>query len=402
MVQSLHDLRDIYRDGLLNDTLPFWFPRCIDEEHGGYFTSLDQDGTLLQTDKSVWFQGRMAWMLATLYQTVEPRGPWLESSRIGIEFLNRHCFDSDGRMFFSVTREGRPLRKRRYIFSECFAAIALAAYGRAAKEPRYVEQASQLLRRVLHYLETPGLLPAKTDPVVRPMKGLAVPMILIVTCQELREARADSLCDLVINRCIDEIERDFLKPDFQCLLETVGPDGEFIDNFDGRLVNPGHAIEVGWFILHEARRRGNDARLVRLGRTIVDWSLKIGWDQQLGGILYYRDCKQLPCAEYWHDMKFWWPHNEVIIATLLAWQITGDARYRQWHAKVHEWAYAHFADREHGEWFGYLHHDGSVSTRLKGNLFKGMFHLPRMQWYCWQRLEEMIRCQEDASAADDS
>jgi N-acylglucosamine 2-epimerase len=57
---------------------------------------------------------------------------------------------------------------------------------------------------------------------------------------------------------------------------------------------------------------------------------------------------------------------------------------------VHEWAYAHFPDREHGEWFGYLHRDGTVSTRLKGNVWKGPFHLPRMQWYCTLRIQEML------------
>ena len=90
------------------------------------------DGSLLQSDKSVWVQGRFAWLLATLFDTVERRAEWLELSRHGIDFINRHCFDTDGRMFFSVTREGRPLRKRRYLFSEAFAVIALAAFGRAA------------------------------------------------------------------------------------------------------------------------------------------------------------------------------------------------------------------------------------------------------------------------------
>jgi N-acylglucosamine 2-epimerase len=90
-------------------------------------------------------------------------------------------------------------------------------------------------------------------------------------------------------------------------------------------------------------------------------------------------------------MKLWWPHNEAIIATLLAHQLTGDAEYERWHERVHGWAYAHFPDPVHGEWFGYLHRDGSVSTRLKGNLWKGPFHLPRMQWYCAQRVSEMLQ-----------
>ena len=381
--------RDIYRDGLLKDTVPFWFPRSIDAERGGFFTAFDRDGTLLQTDKSVWFQGRISWMLSTLFNTVEKKPEWLEWAANGINFLEKYCFDDDGRMFFSLTREGMALRKRRYIFSEIFAVIAMAAYGTAANDLKYKRRALDLFKLVLKCLETPGLLPAKTDPEARPMKGLAVPMVLIVAAQELRKAMNVPLCNQVIDRSIGEVERDFMKECFNCVLETVGPNGEFYDNFDGRMVNPGHSIELGWFILEEARFRKNDRQLMELGLKIIDWSLDMGWDNEFGGMLYFRDAKGLPCAEYWHDMKFWWPHNETIIAALLAYRMTGDEKYAMWHERAHDWAYSHFPDKTHGEWFGYLHRDGGVSTRLKGNMWKGFFHLPRMQWFCWQLLENM-------------
>ena len=387
---NLESLRDCYRDGLLNNTLPFWIPAAIDLEHGGYQTALGRDGKVIHPDKPVWFQGRFAWLLATLYQTVEKRPEWLRYSRHGIDFINSRCFDDDGRMFFSVTREGEPLRKRRYIFSETFAIVALAAYGRASGEHSFVQQAVDLFRKTVQLLQEPGALPPKTNPKTRPMKGLAIPMIMIVTAQELRKAAPLPELDQWIDHYIAEVQRDFVKPEFQCVLETVGPQGEFYDTFDGRMICPGHSIELGWFLLHESKHRGNDPELRRIGQQIVDWSWEWGWDKKFGGILYYADCKNLPCTEYWSDMKFWWPHNEAIIAMLLAWHLTGDESYLQKHAQVHDWAYKHFPDQEYGEWFGYLHRDGSVATELKGNMWKGPFHLPRMQWYCWQLLEEIL------------
>lgn len=370
--------------------MPFWIPRAIDREHGGYLTCLDRDGTILQTDKPVWVQGRFAWLLATLYRTVERRPEWLDLSKHGIDFLNRHCFDADGRMFYSVTRDGRPLRKRRYLFSESFAVIALAAYGAAADDDACRRQASALFRLILKYHREPGRLEPKVIPATRPMKGLAMPMILIATAQELRDATGDPICDQVIDECIREIERDFLKPELRCVLETVGPNGEMYDTFEGRTVCPGHAIEAGWFILREARHRGRDERLVALGTQIIDWSLAMGWDAEHGGLVYFTDARGLPSSEYPHDMKLWWPHNEAIIGTLLAWHLTHEDRYAHWHQRVHEWAYAHFADHEHGEWYGYLHRDGTVSTQLKGNMWKGPFHFPRMQWFCAQLIAEML------------
>ena len=384
------ELLTVYRDGLLHDTLPFWLPRAIDEEHGGYLLFRDQDGSLLDTDKGVWQHGRFAWLLATLYDQVEPRPEWLRLSRHGIDFLRAHGFDSDGRMYFHLTREGAPLRKRRYIFSETFMVAALAAYGKAAGDAQAVQEAVDLFALTMRYLTTPGLLPPKVDPAVRSSKGLAIPMITIVTAQILRAAVSDPApYTEQIDRCIGEIERDFLKPEFQAVLESVGPNGEFSDHFDGRMLNPGHSIEAAWFILHEAKLRGRDARLIRLGTQILDWMWRWGWDEEYGGIIYFRDVKGLPVQEYWHDMKFWWPQNEAIIATLLAYQLTGDEKYARWHQMAHDWAYRHFPDPEHGEWFGYLHRDGRLSTRLKGNLWKGPFHMPRMQLVCWQILQEM-------------
>ena len=383
------ELLALYRDGLLNDTMPFWLNHAIDRECGGFFNALDADGTVLTTDKPMWAHGRFIWMLSTLYNTVEQKAEWLEAAGHGIEFLRKHAFDDDGRMFFWVTREGKPLRKRRYIFTETFGAIAFAAYARASGDEAAAQKARDLFELILELLDTPGRLEPKFYPETRQMKGLAVPMIMIVTAQVLRENLAYDRADACIDRYVAEVERDFMKPEFSAVLETVGPDGEFIDNLEGRMICPGHSIEAAWFMLHESKHRGNDPHLREVGLKILDWSWDLGWDDEYGGLLYYRDARGLSCTEYWHDMKFWWPHNEAIIATLLAYQLTGDDKYLTWHGMVHDWAYEHFPDRENGEWFGYLDRSGRLSTRVKGNMWKGPFHLPRMQWYCWKLLEEM-------------
>ncbi|MHC4179707.1 MAG: AGE family epimerase/isomerase, partial [Planctomycetota bacterium] len=313
-------------------------------------------------------------------------------ARHGVEFIRAHGFDADGRMFFQVTRDGRPLRKRRYVFTEAFCAIALAAYAKAAGDGQAARQARDLFRLVIRHAHTPGLIEPKVNPAVRPGKSMGLPMILIATAQVLRETIGDPICDECIDRCIEEIRRDFMKPEIEAVMETVGPGGELIDHFDGRMLNPGHAIEAAWFILHEARHRGNDPELIRTGTTILEWMWRRGWDEQHGGIIYFRDVKDLPVQEYWQDMKFWWPQNEAIIATLMAYRLTGDEKYARWHRLAHDWAYGRFPDPEYGEWFGYLHRDGRVSVRLKGNIWKGPFHLPRMQLVCWRLLQEMKGC----------
>ena len=378
-------LLNTYRDGLLLDTVPFWFPRSVDTEHGGFLHCLDQDGALVDTDKSVWAQGRMTWMLLTLYNTVERRPEWLEWARGGLEFLDRYCFDTDGRMFFHVTRDGRPIRKRRYAFSESFAAIAHAAYARATGNDRSAARARELFDLYTRWNFTPGLMPPKFADT-RPTIGMGPRMIAIATAQELRaNLGEDPALTAWIDLCIDEIRRWFVKPDIRCVMENVGLDGKIIDHFDGRTLNPGHAIEGAWFIMHEGKHRG-DQSLVRLGLDLLDWMWERGWDNEFGGMFYFRDVYGKPVQEYWHDMKFWWPHDETIVATLLAWTLTGEEKYARMHRTVHDWSHKHFADPEYGEWYGYLTRDGRVSIPLKGNLWKSFFHHPRMQWYCSQLL----------------
>ena len=380
------ELIGAYRNGLLEDVLPFWMRHCVDREHGGFIMSLDRDGSIVDTDKGTWQQGRFTWLLGELYNNVEARDEWLELAKHGAKFMDEHCFDpSDGRMWFHVTREGEPIRKRRYGYSESFAAIAYGELFKATGEELYAEKARRTFQGFIdHNLDPQGVDPKFTG--VRPMKSLGFPMITIVTAQELRDSINLPNADEWIDRSIETICRDHLKPDIQCVMETVGSNGEIIDHFDGRTLNPGHAFVGAWFIMQEGKLRGDDD-LVKTGCQMLDWSWAHGWDDEHGGILHFVDLKGGPVQEYWHDMKFWWPQVEAVIATLLAFTLTGDPKYAAWHRQVHDWAHRHFPDPEEGEWFGYLHRDGSISSTLKGNLWKGPFHIPRMQLVCWQLLE---------------
>lgn len=382
--------RDRYRDDLTEHILPFWLKHGLDRKHGGIYTCLDREGKLMDTTKSVWFQGRFAFIASFAYNQIERRPEWLEAARLTIEFIERHCFDSDGRMYFEVTEEGLPLRKRRYVFSETFAAIAFSEYALATGDKAYAAKALGLFRDIQYFLSTPGFLPAKYTEHLK-AEGHSIVMILINTASRIREAIQDPLLDEQIERSIRILETHFIHPEYKALLEMVGPNGEFIDTLQGRLINPGHCIETAWFLLEEAKSRGGDKHLVELGCKILDWSWAWGWDEQYGGIINFRDCKGFPSQDYAQDMKFWWPQTEAIIATLYAYQMTGEERYLQLHQRISDWTYAHFPDPTYGEWYGYLHRDGTVAQPAKGNLFKGPFHIPRMMIKGYQLCQELLR-----------
>ncbi len=387
--QNIEHYLNIYKTGLLEDILPFWSRHAIDLEDGGFTFCLNRDGSLLDTDKGVWQTARYTWMILTMYNEVERREEWLKTGMHGIDFLERHCYDAKGKMYFVVDKKGDPVRMRRYVYSESFAAIAYAACYKATGIEHYKERAREAFDTFLKYNTTPGLISPKFSDK-RKMRGMGVPMIGIATAQELRKDLGDDSYTLQITEWIEEIQRYFLNHDYKAVMENVGPEGEFIDHFDGRTLTPGHAIEGAWFILREGLYRNHDPKLIQLGCTMLDWMWEIGWDKEFGGIFYFRDVKGLPVQEYWHDMKFWWPHNEAVIATMMAYQITGEQKYARWHKQVHEWTFKHFPDPEYGEWYGYLHRDGRISVPLKGNLWKGPFHIPRMYFMAWKICESLL------------
>jgi N-acylglucosamine 2-epimerase len=388
--KRIEELKKYFYDKLVNDTVPFWLNHAVDDEHGGFSTFLDRRGEILSTDKPLWVMGRITWVLSRLYNTLEKRERWLELARHGVDFLMKYGFDKDGRMFYAVTRDGRPLRKRRYLFTETFGVIALAEYSRASGDGKSLEAAKKLMNLILDRYNKPGSLEPKVIPETLQTRGHSMAMIQINTFQVLRAADPKGSYDKHIDRAIDEVFTYFVKPDKKTLLETVGPKGEYLGNLpEGRCVNPGHAIETAWFIMEEGRHR-SDQGLIEKALPLLDWSLDLGWDDKYGGLLYFVDIEGRQPVQLEWDMKLWWPHNEALYGTLLAHALTGQKKYLDWFEKIHRWSEKHFPDRECGEWIGYLHRDGSMALDMKGNYFKGPFHLPRQQLYCHILLKEML------------
>ncbi len=379
-----------YKKDLTENIMPFWMKHGWDRENGGVYTCVNQDGSLMDTTKSVWFQGRFAFVCAFAYNNVEKNQEWLDAAKSTLDFIERHCFDEQGHMYFSVTAEGRPLRKRRYVFSETFAAIAMSEYALATGEKHWAERAVEVFKDTQRFLATPGFLPAKFEESVR-LQSHSICMILINVGSCIRKVVDDPMLMRQIDESIAKLRKYFIHPEFKCLLETVGMNGEFIDTNMTRTINPGHCIETSWFLMEEAMTRGWDKPILDMALQVFDWSWDWGWDKQYGGIINFRDCKNLPPQDYSQDMKFWWPQCETIIASLYAYLATGDDKYLYRHERISEWTYAHFPDAEYGEWYGYLHRDGTVAQPAKGNLFKGPFHIPRMMIKSYMLCQEILK-----------
>ena len=386
--------QQIYHNALLEDVVPFWEKSDLfDHKYGGFNSSVDREGKCYNPDKSVWFQGRCLWTFSKLCSTYGIKKEWKEACDKGAKFIKEHCIDKDGRMFFVVTEDGQPLRKRRYFYSESFLVVGFAEYSLISGNPedlKLAEEYFELMYRLYRHPETdPFKITPKENAEVRAMHSNAYPMVLVSSAQTLRRISGNAeKYDPIIRSIIDDMMTLHYKEEHKCVLENVALDGSIIDTPSGRCINPGHSIENSWFLMNYANTI-NDKDLLQKALNMLDWHLDIGWDKEYGGIRYFADLYNRPCEQLEHDMKLWWPHNEALIATLTAYKLTKDVKYWEWFKKLHEYIFSHFPDKEYGEWYGYLHRDGTVSHTQKGSLWKGPYHLPRCLILCESLLKNL-------------
>lgn len=387
---NLKQYEELYKKELLEKIIPFWMKHSDDREQGGYFTCLDRDGRVYDTDKFVWLQGRQVWTFSMLYNNVERKQEWLDFAIKGAEFLIKNGRDEEGNWYFSLNREGKPLIQPYNIFSDCFTAMAFAQLYKATHDEKYMQISRNTFDNILKRAENPKGIYSKVYPGTRNLEGFSLPMILSNLVLEIEHILDADLVNKTIDDGIDTVMNKFYRPDLGIILENVGANGDFHDSFDGRLVNPGHGLESMWFIMDLAERK-NDAQLLEKATKIALQLMEYGWDKKHGGIFYFMDVKGNPPQQLEWDQKLWWVHLEAMIAMLKGYLHTGDKKCLDWYEKLHDYCWNHFADKEHSEWYGYLNRRGEVLLPLKGGKWKGCFHVPRAFYQAWKTLEKINR-----------
>jgi N-acylglucosamine 2-epimerase len=414
----LHELQELANRELYRNVLPFWTKYSMDEEHGGFFSCLDEDGSIYDDRKLMWLNGRQIWMYATIYSTVSEsdlkiwsngllsRSKLLEDARKAANFVLKHGRRDDGMWYFALSRDGEPHTFQRKMFAAAFICQGCAALHAAVDdEQEYGKYAVQLLQEIITLKNNPSRLGRPLCPGQPPLCPINVPMILLNLIDEVRKAGLISALDIKYTReeewCVDEIVRH-VNPERQLVFENCGPDGQFLeDTFDGRHLNPGHAIEAGWFLLNYARRTDNKT-LYSLAENMVRWSFDLGWDEAHGGgLLYFMDShgKSPPYLE--HDMKLWWPMTEAIVAFAMLYRDSGKGEDLQTLRRLFKYVSKHFSawddskPLEAQEWYGYLDRNGRRTHRFKGGPYKGCFHVPRGLFYAQQLLREASGARPD-------
>ncbi len=376
------------RRELDESVIPFWLRHSLDREFGGYFSCLDRNGSVYDDRKYMWLQGREVWMFSRLYREWDRRPEFLEAARLGADFLRKFGRDREGRVYFSLTRDGQPAAYQRKPYAAVFVMLGLLEYGRAAGDESFVREAEELCWKIVRWIDDPALVGRQPRPPGAPKtSSLADEMVLMSMAMELLAVREDARVRAVLERAVRNALLHF-DPEKRVLMELVALDGSSLRaNPDGRLWVPGHSLEVAWFLLHALEVLPEDAGVRRVAQETIAGSMELGWDREHGGLFYLMDIEEKPVLALEGSMKLWWVHTEAIYALVLAALETGEERWLRWLKLVDEYAWQRFPDPQHGEWFGYLDRRGDRTHDCKGGSYKGFFHVPRFLMMTAQRVE---------------
>ena len=391
-LKILKEHQDFYLKEI-NSVLDFWAKYGYDEVNGGFLTSLDQLGNPFSNYKPVWAQSRGMYIFATAYKKIEPKIEWLNIAKHTFEFIKNNCFDDNQKMYFLVNKKVLPLQMRRYWFSEVFATIGSILLFDITKEDKYRDLARLTYQTISDYFYGNKKLSSKYNENQMKLSILSEPMMFLNVAQHMREYDLErtSLYENDIFRTMKIILTKHYHEDKQALLENVLINGEFFDEAIGRIINPGHSIECAWFLLDEYNQSNQEnSDLLKKIENITKWSFDKGWDQINNGLLYFVDVDNQPVDKLEWDMKLWWPHTEALILYLKLFQTTRNEDYFRQYLKFFKYTINNFK-KDDLEWIGYLRRDNTPSQYLKGNVFKGPFHIPRMLIFNYLMIDDILK-----------
>jgi len=379
----------LYHKELLHEVIPFWEQYSIDTEHGGYFSCINDEHHVFDTDKFIWLQCRQVWMFATLYDEIDTNKTWLQIAEKGASFLLKYGHDGNYDWYFSLNREGQPLTHPSNIFSYTFACLSMAKLYHSTKEKRYKEACLKSLDNIHQREKNPKGQWDKSYAGTRSLKNFALPMILCNLYNEMGSLLDEETKKEKATHCVEEIFNNFWDASRGVILENVTSEARFSSSFEGRLLNPGHGLEAMWFIMDLGKQYHRPdwiEKSVQCALSIVEK----GWDQKHQGIFYFLDAEGHPPQQLEWDQKLWWVHLEAMICFLKGYQLTQNQACFEWFKKIHTYTWNHFRDPvKGGEWYGYLNRQGKVLLPLKGGKWKGCFHVPRALLKLYQISEQL-------------
>ncbi|MBT7593798.1 MAG: hypothetical protein HN559_02780 [Gemmatimonadetes bacterium] len=382
---ALADLREQYRSDLFDDYVPFWRTSGFDFELGGFMCAVADDGTQLNTEKSMWYQGRGLWTHSFLYNHFGG-DEHLEMARLTKDFVLKHGRDKEGNWVTSMDREGRITGDAdRMGYAALFLAEGLQEYAKAADDEETMDLAIDVFWQGTKLYNDPdrdvnqGYIPVSYPG----MRVGGFEMVTIVLLNSLLQKRSDAALEARMSNALENVTERFWHPEYRLNNEALDHNFNRRDDENEDFVYLGHAIETFWMILHEALRR-QDPALFDLAAERLKRHIEVAWDDVYGGFFRAMEVNGALTFD-----KVLWLQEEVLIGTMILMEHTDLEWPAWWFDRTFHYVQEKFPLRQHGYPMWIMGGDRKVTYRPK-TARKGNFHHPRHLMLNLLALDRMI------------
>lgn len=395
---------DRCRDLLESSVIDFYLPGCVDEQHGGFFEVLDENGSFGPSEKFLTLQARQTWFFSTLAVSDIRKKDALKAAESGYQFLREHFYDSNnGGYFAKTTREGQPSDRRKHVYPNAFVIYAFVEYHRATGLAEPLEKAMELfhtLENNCYDTDNGGYKEFFTDDwqlITDPSQSGYVGTPNTKTYNShlhLLEAFTPLLLEtgnaLVRERLSELVQINTLTvkhPDHACNIDGWHLDWKMIDSPRNLRASYGHDVECSWLVLDASRAMGRKDNALRTwAQTICNHAIRFGRDRTNGGFFYTG-----PLGNVSDDRKkVWWTQSEVLVAMLTMENLTGESKYRTIFDETLDFVGKHHIAVS-GGWWAEVNEDGSVGpSKSRTSMWHGAYHNGRALLLC----EKLLRAME--------
>ncbi len=387
--QSLEDMRDFYREFLMDNVVPYWDNNGLDFDNGGFLNCMKDDGTRITDDKLVMYQGRGLFTFSYLYNHFDKSEERLDFITKTRNLLLAYGRDDKGDWIHKLGPTGEVREGPKSIYTDMAVCYGLTEYYRATGDKESLEAARETAMRVANRMDRTDFVAEDPMALKSGYRNQGLQLLFINALTPLCTEVEDSELEEVIERCLRLILDHHLDRDRKIIIEILDKDFKVVDFPEGRDYLPGDGIEAGWIFMAEALRR-KDEELKETALTILDWHLDAGWDKEYDGIFWWLNIdRKTPHNEKW-DNKMWWCHTESLIATSMAFENTGNEHWLDWFRKVHDYAFRVFPDKENGEWRSKCDRKGNPIAATPPVPVKDNFRVLRSMMFVLGCLERLV------------
>jgi len=396
---KLFTLKDELLSHLREKILPFWMDRMIDDENGGFYGWMDNNGKIKKdAGKAAVMNTRILWTFSAAYRIFRDQ-KYLEIANRSYNYIIDHFLDMEnGGIYWMLDYKGKPLESKKQIYAEAFAIYSLSEYFKATGDKNALGWAKEIFRLIEKnsfdtelngYFEAYSRDWKMLEDLRLSNKDInekkttnthlhileAYTNLLSVSGNKLLKWKLVNLIDLFINRMINPINHHLIM--------------FFDEQWNPRSVKVsyGHDIETSWLLTEAAHITGSEllkeeCRIA--SNKMADTILKNGTADD--GSIY----NEIDQDNMLDDDRHWWPQTEGMVGFLNAYQHTGDEIYVEAIMKLWDFIKKYLIHPELGEWYFRVNnkYEPAPDEEFAGP-WKGPYHNGRMCMEVIRRVNEL-------------